>query len=340
VIRCFIVGNSRGRKIGLALVSALWLSVISLESEMRAMAFDLQGHRGARGLAPENTLAGFERALAIGVSTLETDLAVTRDDHVVLSHDPSLNPAITRAPDGRWLAGKGPAIRTLTLPELQRFDVGRIDPASAYARQFPDQRPHDGARIPTLAALFDLGEASGKPPRYNIETKISPLAPDETPDPDTFARLVVDEVRRADLQSRVTIQSFDWRTLLAVKGIAPEIATVCLTMDTPDWSNLRGAAGGPSPWLAGLDAGRTNASAPELAKAAGCSTWSPYWRNLDAAAVETAHGLGLKVIPWTVNDPTDMAAVIALGVDGLISDYPDRARAVLEEFGVVIAAGR
>jgi glycerophosphoryl diester phosphodiesterase len=298
------------------------------------MAFDLQGHRGARGHAPENTLASFARALQIGVTTLEADLAVTSDGVLVLSHDPRLNPDITRSPDGSWLKAEGPAINHLSYANLQRYDVGRIDPASRYASLFPDQTPVDGTRIPTLKQLFELGEASSKPHRYNLETKLSPLTPDQTPDPETFARLAVEAARSAKLTERVTIQSFDWRTLLAAKRIAPEISTVCLTMETPAWSNLRGTAGQLSPWLAGLDAGRTDATAPELAYAAGCSTWSPFWRNVNAAALTLSHRLGLKVVPWTVNDPTDIAALIDLGIDGLITDYPDRARAVMQQKGL------
>ncbi len=315
-----------------ALSSVILLSVWAAT----AMAFDLQGHRGARGLAPENTLASFTKALEIGVTTLETDMAVTRDYIVVLSHDPRLNPDITRGPDGRWLESEGPAFYHLSYADLQRYDVGRIDPASRYASQFPDQVPVDDARIPTLRQLFDLGEASGKRPRYNIETKLSPLSPDVTPAPDTFARVVVDAVRAANVTDRVTVQSFDWRTLLAVRRLAPQIATVCLTMDTPTWSNLRGPAGKSSPWLAGLDAGSTTVTAPELAKTAGCTTWSPHWRNVDAAKVVLSRSLGLKVVPWTVNETADIAAVIDLGVDGLITDYPDRAREVLSAKGIEV----
>ena len=298
------------------------------------MAFDLQGHRGARGLAPENTLASFAKALEIGVTPLETDMAVTSDGVVVLSHDPLLNPDITRGIDGTWLKSKGPPINHLSHADLQCYDVGRIEPMSNYARLFPAQTPVDGARIPTLKQLFDLGEASGKQPRYNIETKLSPLTPHETPDPDTFARLAVDAVRSAEFTDRVTIQSFDWRTLLAVRRLAPDIATACLTMDTAEWSNLRGPDGQPSPWLAGVDAGRSGAPAPELAHVAGCTTWSPHWRNLDAAALALSHRLGLKVVPWTVNEAADIAALIDLGVDGLITDYPDRAIRVLAAKGI------
>lgn len=317
-----------------AIVFGVMLAIEAAGSSGAVMAFDLQGHRGARGLAPENTIAGFARALDIGVTTLETDLAITRDDVVVLSHDPRLNSDITRGPDGRWLVGKGPAIRSLTYDELQRFDVGRINPASTYARQFPEQVAADGARVPTLASLFALGAASGKAPRYNIEIKISPLEPVETAEVGVFARLVVDAVQAGGQAKAVTIQSFDWRALLAVQRLARDIETVCLTVDTPEDSTVRGSDGQPSTWLAGLDAKWPGASVPELVSRAGCGTWSPFWRNIDGANVKEARALGLKVVPWTVNAPADMAAMIALGIDGMITDYPDRARQVMGEKGI------
>ena len=121
-----------------------------------AHGFDLQGHRGTRGLMPENTLAAFERALEIGVTTLELDIAITADGVPVISHDPALNPALTRDRSGQWLKATGPLIRSLTLEQLQAYDIGRVDPASAYGRQFPLQQARDGERVPTLAALFKL----------------------------------------------------------------------------------------------------------------------------------------------------------------------------------------
>ena len=297
-------------------------------------AFDLQGHRGARGLAPENTLAAFAKALEIGVTTLETDLAVTRDGVLVLSHDPALNPDIVRGADGKWLSAPGPAINTLTLAEIKRFDVGRLDPSSKYARQFPGQKAVDGERFPALAELFELASRTGKTVRFNIETKLSPDKPAQSPDAETFARLVVEAIRAARLTRRATIQSFDWRSLLAAKKLAPEIETVCLT----DPSTLRdksdGAGRAPSPWLAGLDPADHGGSAPRLAKAAGCGAWSPRFTELTPALVEEAHGLALKVVPWTINARDDMARIIDMKVDGLITDYPDRAREVMAEKGV------
>lgn len=299
---------------------------------MASPTFDLQGHRGARGLAPENTLSGFALALDLGVTTLETDLGVTRDGIVVLSHDRRLDPAITRGPDGAWLRDATPLIRDLTWAELQVFDVGRIDPGSAYAARFPGQAPADGSRVPSLSQLFELGEASGRRPRYNIETKLSPLHPGDTLEPDAFVERVLAVIGVFGVAERVTIQSFDWRTLLIAKRLAPEIATVGLTIDTDEESTIRGAVGGsgPSPWLAGIDAERIGAAVPELVKAAGCATWSPYWRNLDPLSVRQAHDLGLAVLPWTVNSAADMEALMAMGVDGLITDYPDVAGRVVQ----------
>ena len=153
-------------------------------------AFDLQGHRGARGLAPENTLAAFAKALEIGVTTLETDLAVTSDGVLVLSHDPVLNPDIVRGADGKWLSAPGPAINTLTLAELKRFDVGRLDPSSRYARQFPGAEARGRGAHPGARRAVRAGRASReRRVRFNIETKLSPDKPAQSPDPDTFARL-------------------------------------------------------------------------------------------------------------------------------------------------------
>jgi glycerophosphoryl diester phosphodiesterase len=295
-----------------------------------AHAFDLQGHRGARGLAPENTLPGFETALAIGVTTLELDLAMTRDGVLVVSHDRRLNPDHTRGPDGKFLEGEGPPIRSLTLGEVRRYDVGRLKPGTDYAKSFPEQRPADSARIPPLAELFDLVKRAGADHvRFNIETKITPTSGDETPDPETFAAALADVVRSAGLTARVSIQSFDWRTLKAMQRIAPEIERVCLTAEALNFDTIKRGGPGPSPWLAGLDIDDFAGSVPRLVAAAGCQVWSPLYRNAKADDVAAAKALGLKVIPWTVNERADMERLIALGVDGIITDYPDRLRAAM-----------
>lgn len=318
------------------LVAIVIVAAILLTVAYTALAFDLQGHRGARGLAPENTLAAFEQALRIGVTTLETDLAVTKDGVLVISHDPVLNPDLVRGPDGKWLPSKGPPIHSLTLAELSRYDIGRINPASDYAKTFSAQRPVDGQKYPTFAQVLALG--AGRPVRFNVETKITPTSGEETPDPDTFARLVVAAIRSAGLAGRVTVQSFDWRTLVAVKKVAPEIATVCLTIESQNMDTVQRAAGA-SPWHAGLSLADHGRSLPRLVKSAGCGTWSMFFRNLTPDQVAEAHALGLAVMPWTVNDPADMARLVDWKVDGLITDYPDRARKVMADKGIGLPPG-
>ena len=295
-----------------------------------ASAFDLQGHRGARGLAPENTIPGFETALRIGVTTLELDTAMTKDGVLVVSHDSYLNPEHTRGPDGAFLKEPGPAIRSLTFSELQRYDVGRIQPGTAYAARFSTQKGADDVRIPALTKVFDLVKRNNADHiRFNIETKLTPTSGADTPDPETFAAALVKAIKDANLTKRASIQSFDWRTLMVAKRIAPEIERVCLTIQSPGEDNIHSGKPGPSPWTAGLDIDEHGGSVPRLVKAADCAVWSPYYRNVTATLVKEAHGLGLKVIPWTVNEMADLELMYQTGIDGIISDYPDRARAAL-----------
>lgn len=290
-----------------------------------ASGFDLQGHRGARGLAPENTIAGFEHALGVGVDTLELDVGITADGTPVIVHDIALNPAIVRDESGRWLTAR-PPIRSLDLAHLQRYDVGRLDPESRYGRQFATQQPRDGERIPTLSALFRHVEALGaRSVRFNIETKIDPRRPADTPDPAAFVEAVMRVIRDAGVADRVTLQSFDWRTLAHARRIEPGIATACLTTQGGNSDNLADGA-----WTGGLRLGDF-ASVPALVKAAGCPTWSPNHNNLGPAGIEQAQALGLAVVPWTVNQVVDMARLIDWGVDGLITDYPDLLREVMAQ---------
>ena len=299
-------------------------------------ALDIQGHRGARGLAPENTLPAFARALAIGVTTLELDCAVTKDGVVVVSHDPAFNPDTTRGPDGKWLEKTGPAIWALTYKELQHYDVGRLNPASAYAKRWPEQRAADGTRIPRLADLFALVKKSGNETvRFNIETKISPLAPAQTTGPEDFVRSLISAVRSAGMVERTAIQSFDWRTLQVVQKEAPEIPTVYLTVEKGFMDSIQRDKPS-SPWTAGFHVSRYGGSMPRMVKAAGGAVWSPYHAETTREQVKEAQALELKVVVWTVNEPADMRRLIEWGVDGIISDYPDRLRKTAGEMGVAL----
>jgi len=265
------------------------------------MAFDLQGHRGTRGHLPENTLPSFARAVEMGVDTLEMDVGVTRDGVVVIHHDRRLNPDVARK-DGKWVQAPAPLIHDLNFSELQQYDVGRIRPNSEYATRFPHQKPIDGTAIPRLADLF--ANMKGNTVRFNIETKLVPNAPDETLPPEPFARALIAEVRKAGMEKRTTIQSFDFRTLKIVEREAPEIATAYLT--------------------------EGKHSDPAKVREAGARLWSPNFKDLDAAKVAQARKLGLRIVAWTVNEPDDIRHVLGLKLDGLISDYPDRVRPLLK----------
>ncbi len=314
--------------------SAFLLAAALLVMTAAAQALDLQGHRGARGLLPENTLPAFAQALSLGVTTLELDTAVTKDGVVVVSHDPTLNPDITRGSDGQWLTRNDIAIHSLTFAQLQQFDIGRTRPRTAYALRFPSQQPVDGTRIPQLADVFALARRAGNNTvRFNIETKLSPEQPQLTPAPEVFARALIHLIRAENLESRVFIQSFDWRTLQLVQREAPQIATVYLTAQQSWLDNIRAHAAA-SPWTAGFHVSRYAGSVPRMIKAAGGAVWSPYFGDVTLEAVREAQQSGLKVVVWTVNEPSDITRMIDLGVDGIISDYPDRLRRIALERGL------
>jgi glycerophosphoryl diester phosphodiesterase len=298
-------------------------------------AFDLQGHRGARGLAPENTLAGFARALTLGVTTLELDLGLTRDGVVVVSHDAVLNPDHTRDASGGWLEAPGPAIFSLTFGELGRYDVGRLRPGTAYAARFPGQAAADGQRIPAFREVAALVRRAGNAHvRFNVETKLDPRFPARTPAPEAFAEAVVRVLREEGLTERAIVQSFDWRTLRHVRRLAPGISLSCLTLQQGEDDNVQLGRPGPSPWLDGLDADDFGGSVPRLVKAAGAEIWSPHFADLTPAAVREARQLGLTLLPWTANEPEHLEMLIDAGVDGIITDYPDRLRTALQRRGL------
>ena len=319
-----------------ALIRATLFSILFCLSALPAWAeFDLQGHRGARGLMPENSLPAFARALTIGVTTLELDVGVSADGTVVVSHDPVLNGALTRRPSGVWLHGHGAALFSLTDEQIGTYDVGRINPIKRYARRFPAQTPVDGTRMPTLAAVFDLvRRARNETVRFNIETKLNPAKPDQTLAPEPFAKAILAAIRDGGMESRVTIQSFDWRTLQVIQRLAPEIPTVYLSAQQRWLDNIQRGESGISPWTAGRDVDDYGGSLPKLVKMSGGAVWSPHHTEIDADQLGTAHGLDLRVVVWTVNKAARMGELIDLGVDGIITDYPDRLRAVMARRGM------
>lgn len=297
--------------------------------------FDLEAHRGGRGLAPENTLAAFDNAIDLGVTTLELDIGLTADGVVVISHDTSLNPDHTRDASGARLAPRsGASIRSLTLAQLQTYDVGRLNPSSNYGKQFALQQPRDGERIPTLASLFERVQTRGANAatvRFNIETKIDPNKPGETAAPEPMVRALLAEIDKAKMAGRVTVQSFDWRTLALVGQLAPQLPRAYLT--TP--RTLQDPR-----WTAGL-ALSNFASVPQMVKAASANgagpvIWSPAYADLSPAVIKEAQKLGMTVLPWTVNQRADMQRLMDWGADGIITDYPDMLRDLMRERGLAL----
>ena len=264
--------------------------------------FDWQGHRGARGLLPENSLPAFKKALELGVQTLELDLAVSKDGKLIVSHEPWMSHHICSSPDGQPITEeeeKRHALYQMTVEQIRSYDCGSRGNA-----RFPRQQPLP-VHKPTLLEVVKTSEAYarelGRPlPRYNIEIKSRPewdgtLAPE----PETFTRLVLEALQALGIQERVCVQSFDVRPLQILRRRAPSL-TLALLVENRD------------PWQENI---QRLGFTPEI--------YSPFFGLLDEATVAALHEAGMKVIPWTVNSLEDMERLIAWGVDGIITDYPD-----------------
>jgi glycerophosphoryl diester phosphodiesterase len=291
------------------------------------------GHRGAAGLAPENTLAAFTRACEIGVDAFELDVLLTADKKIAVYHDFSLKPEITRTPEGEWLQEHTrPAIKNLKLAELRTYDVGRLKPYTKYARRYPDQIPVDGARIPTLEEVIWLHKKNCDPQtQIWVEIKTSPEKPDMTPAPEVVADAVLQVLREETIPNQAFILSFDWRVLIHVQKIAPDIPTVYLSLVGRTLDNIKPGQPGPSPWTAGIDVDDFKGSIPRAVKAAGGRYWAPYYNHVNSKQVQEAQQLGIQVFVWTPDSRSDMQRLIKMGVDGIITNRPDIFNSVLSE---------
>ncbi|MGM0738812.1 MAG: glycerophosphodiester phosphodiesterase family protein [Bacteroidota bacterium] len=271
--------------------------------------FDLQGHRGAMGLKPENTLSSFYEAVDLGVTTIEFDLAVSREHQLVISHEPWFRTDICLQPDGSPIPPKEE--RRFRIYELDAAEIARFDCGSLQHPSHPEQQTVSASKplmSQAIAAVDEYVQAQGRPPiHYNIEIKSNPEWDAViTPAPDVFARLVHEELLSLEaelqttLRNRVNVQSFDPRPLHAFRDMAPNIPLAILTYteervdDHLDYFGLQ----------------------PDI--------YSPNYGILTPEHVNRAHELGMRVIPWTVNNKDDMQRMMELGVDGLITDYPNR----------------
>ena len=297
-----------------------------------AKKIDIIGHRGAAGLLPENTLSAVQRACELGLDAIELDVLLSADNQIVVYHDYALKPEITRTPQGDWLDRPGPTIKNLTLAQLKTYDVGRLKPGTRYSRRYPEQQPADGERIPTLGEVFSLIEAKCSPAtQLWIEIKTNPEKPDLTPAPETVANAVVQLLRQRKFAGRAQILSFDWRALAQVQKTAADISTVYLSLVGTSLNNIKPGQPGASPWMAGFDIDDFNGSIPRAVKAAGGRYWAPYYRHLTHGLLNEAHELGIQVFVWTPDKPGDMARLIEMGIDGIITNRPDILRSIVNE---------
>ena len=301
-------------------------------------AFDLQSHRGGRGETTEESLRAFAKSLELGVSTLELDIVLTRDDQPLVWHDPRIDaakctdtaPAVPGDPQFPYV---GKLVRDLTLAQIGTLDCGKLLP------DYPDAEVVVGNRIATLPEVFALADAYRADVRFNIETKIEADDPAMSAPPERFVDVILATARTAGRLDRIDIQSFDWRTLPLVRAQAPDVPLVAL------WDDTTWVPG--SPWLAGVDPavvgdpiiGAQTVGAdilsPGYSVPYGLTPDDPDFRLVaDEEFVTRAHAAGLKVVPWTINDAGAMRAQIAAGADGIITDYPTRLRAVMADLGM------
>ncbi|MFA6002461.1 MAG: glycerophosphodiester phosphodiesterase [Elusimicrobiota bacterium] len=330
---------------GLTLAGLLALPQAAL-AKAAPKLFDAEAHRGGRDARPEDTLVAFAYALELGVTTLEMDMQMTKDGRIVISHNPFMNPALAQGPDGKYVEPDKYDIRALTLKEIQKFDVGTMNPKAGdyYEGHGKTQIAVPGTRIPTLEEVFELAKAYGNDQVFfNIETKSYPAGPEakNSPDPAVFVKKFHAIVDKYHMAERVFLQSFDWRTLREMKKLDPNIALVALTCEQPSWGRdgmyRQIGEPGPSPWMAGLDIDDYKGDYVKAAKAIGADIVSPYWEELSNELVSEAHTLGMKVVPWTVNNAQKMNMLLDMGVDGIISDQPARLREVLVKRGLPVA---
>jgi glycerophosphoryl diester phosphodiesterase len=345
-----MVGNRLGwRRLLAAFGAALAFATVLLWAASAESApgreFDLQAHRGGLGLRPESTLSAFGNAMQLGVSTLELDVQITEDGVAVVTHDRQISPvkcqdtapAFPGDPEYPYV---GKYIKTLTLEQVKTLDCGTrnpTDPNDPYVDTM-EMVPH--SKMPTLTEVFDLVKRYGaEDVMLNVETKVEAGAPEETAPREQFVQVVANDVRESGMIDQVTIQSFDWGALMRMREVEPRLPIIALT----NRDFLQCGQPGASPWLGGIDADDYDCDLVRAADSFGADAISPvhgfpqngtvndsnYQPYVTGQMVDAAHATGMKVIPWTVNDRPTMEKLMDDGVDGLITDYPDRLREVM-----------
>jgi glycerophosphoryl diester phosphodiesterase len=275
------------------------------------------------GLWPSNTLEGAAACLAEPLDGIEIDVQLTGDGHVVAHHDYWLNRHATRL-DGQWLDERGPALKTMTLAEIRRYDVGSLRPGSGYADRYPARVAMDGVQIPTLPQILDLiCVAGGEQRLIYVEIKTDPQDPDASPDPQAITDAVIDDLEALDCTSRAKIIAFDWRVLRLARARVPAVATAHLTVPQSMAASVRRLPNGDSPWLDGFDQSRFGGSELAAIKAHGGMEWSPHIADVTPELLAEARDLGLLVGPWGVSSAEDIARMRDAGVYSVTVSGPD-----------------
>jgi len=287
------------------------------------------GHRGARGILPENSMLGFEFVLSSDVSLLEFDVVMTSDMVPVITHNHRLHAATFRGPDGKFITTE-PEIAELTWDEIQRFDIGKLDGQSAYGQRFREQVQINGLRVPRLHDLLSCVAQ----PKYStaclmLEIKSDPVRTKNPTYRDQLITIIANMVRNAGLAQRTLMHSFDWELLAACQSIAPDLPVSYLT-ELPDNTD---AIGEESSQSVAPDFSANPDETPKRVHDAGGRIWCPYVHDITPQMMENARSLGLVVAVWTVNDIADIDRMIDLGVDAIVTDYPGRVQRRLDDRG-------
>ena len=276
----------------------------------------IYGHRGARGVLPENTLESFKYLFENDIRAYETDILISKDNIPVITHDFKLDPSYTKDVNGNWIEDENIKIIDLTYEEILKYDVGTLNKLSRYGRKFINQKSLDNQKIPKLSDLLKLSSDNEFDDLLiNLEIKSTPIEEGLTPSPEEMVKIVIDEVGRSNLSDKIIYSSFDWRVLREIKERDPKIPRAHLT------SGAKGKIYDKSPWL-DFTPLHSEVDLPKLIKALGGSAWHPNYKDVNKEIIEISRNEGLPVNVWTVNKEQDMLRMIDYGVDGIMTDYP------------------
>ena len=290
----------------------------------------IYGHRGARGVLPENTLDSFQYLFDNDINAYETDILISKDSVPVITHDFHLDPSLTQDEEGNWLEDENIKIIDLTYDQISKYEVGSLNKLTKYGRRFLNQKKLENQKIPKVSELLDLTLKNKVSDLViNLEIKSTPVQENLTPSPEEMVKIVLEEVNKSNLTDKIIYSSFDWRVLREIKNYNPEIPRAYLSFEQQG-SGSFGNIYDQSPWM-DFTPLHNNVDLPKLIKALGGQAWHPFYRNVTEKIVEISHNENLPVNVWTVNDEEDMLRMIDIGVDGIMTDYPVQLKELCEK---------